>query len=113
MSVEIVEYTVKDDEKRSGEPHLKRNKIYVWVDGESLGENLVNRRNRPSTFYRNDVLPKLMEKMETEHPEMYRKLKDEKWLWNQSCGCSMCPCSPGFVGEGLDKITVHVTFKIK
>lgn len=96
---------------RSGEPKKTHNKIYVWPDGESIVENLQNRRNRPHTTYKKEVIPAMLEKLKKEQPDVYNIIKDHKWSWNQSCGCSMCPCSPGFVGDvKSDRVMdIHVT----
>lgn len=84
---------------RSGEPKKKHDKLYIWTTGETIMENLVNRRNRPYEDYKREVIPQLMERLKEERPMVYEFLKDVKWGWNQNCGCSMCPCSPGFVGN--------------
>ena len=100
---------------RSGEPKKKHDKIYIWLTDSSVLENLINRRNRPYEDYRREVIPQLMETLKKEQPNVYEVLKDVKWSWNQNCGCSMCPCSPGFVGNvnrGYDtvySISVEVT----
>lgn len=62
-------------------------RLHVWIDGESVIENLAYRTNRPSKLYR------------TMLPEILRRLglpADTKATWNQKAGCS-CGCSPGFV----------------
>jgi hypothetical protein len=97
--------------ERKGEPYRYKNKMYIWVSGETLLENLQNRRNRPYDFYKKEVLPLVMEKIKIKRPEVYKVIKNEKWGWRQSCGCSMCPCSPGFVGEGEDMYTIHIEIK--
>ena len=98
---------------RGGEPKKYYDKIYVWVDGETLGENLINRRDRPYDFYKKEVLPLLMKHLEKEYPgSLNDEVKNQKWSWSQHCGCSMCPCSPGFIGDGRNANDIHVTFKI-
>ena len=85
-------------------------KIYIWTEGESLMNNLMNRKSRPFKFYRKMVLP-----------EVFKQLgwpADTKVRWSQYAGCT-CPCSPGFrvhsnvrpVGiEGF--FDIHVTISI-
>lgn len=58
-------------------------KIYVFTKGESVLENLQNRRERPHTVYRKMIL------------EQYPELKG-RIGWRQNAGCG-CGCSPGFV----------------
>lgn len=57
-------------------------RVYVWPEGESIMENLLNRRNRPYKEYR-------------------KLLADQAFMqnarWSQHAGCRMCPCSPGFI----------------
>lgn len=66
-------------------------RLYVHIKGESVLENLQNRKSRPSTFYRKEVLPQVIEQY---------GLTPEKVTWSQYAGCS-CPCSPGFILRGV------------
>lgn len=66
-----------------------KSRIYIWPQGESVLDNLVNRCGRPHQLYRREVLPQLFDKLGLP--------KDFKVNWSQHAGCSMCPCSPGFV----------------
>ena len=68
----------------------KKTRVYVFPKGESLYENLMNRRTRPHTVYRKEVLPAVFRAMGL--PENTRA------RWSRYAGCS-CPCSPGFVLE--------------
>lgn len=70
-----------------------KSRIYVWPQGETLIENLENRRTRPKTYYRKEVLPKVF--------EMLNMPSDTKVRWSQYAGCK-CPCSPGFIIESGD-----------
>lgn len=69
----------------------RASRIYIFVSGESLLENLNERRSRPYTAYRKEVLPKLFELLGLD-------VKDFDLGWSQKAGCS-CPCSPGFVDK--------------
>jgi hypothetical protein len=112
MNIEITKLTVYEDYKRSGEPYRNQNKIYVWTEGETILENLVNRRSRPHTIYKKEVIPLIMKMLETSNPEVYNRLKDTAWGWRQKCGCSMCPCSPGFVSDRGGYWDIHASIKI-
>lgn len=68
-------------------------RLYVHVKGESIMDNLMNRRSRPSTFYRKEVLPVVLKQF---------GLTPEKVVWSQKAGCS-CPCSPGFILKGVSR----------
>lgn len=61
----------------------KATRIHVFQDKESIIENLVNRRARPSKLYREVVL--------SQHPEFKGQIR-----WSQTAGCS-CGCSPAFI----------------
>ena len=75
-----------------GNPPVKT-RIYVSHADESIMEHLSNRHNRPYTLYRKEILPHIRREMDI--PD------DVKIRWNRYAGCSMCPCSPGFVVDGL------------
>ena len=77
-----------------GEPHGKYSKmrIYVHPEGETIMENIMNRKQRPHTFYRKEVLPKLFAQLQWP--------ADTRVKWSQYAGCS-CPCSPGFIVDNV------------
>ena len=81
----------KFDEKRWGRNSwmevrsFQKARVYVWVNDESIAENLMNRRNRPVTEYRK-IAKEVLQEMEI----------GGKINWSQKAGCS-CPCSPGFI----------------
>ena len=62
----------------------KNTRIHVFPKGETLIEQLHNRRNRPISVFRDIVLKNV--------PEI--STGDIKW--SQTAGCS-CGCSPGFI----------------
>ena len=77
-------------------------RVYVWPEGESIMENLENRRQRPYTTYRKEVLPYVLDQLGLP--------RDTKVRWSQHAGCSMCPCSPGFIiDSGPAGVSVSVT----
>jgi hypothetical protein len=120
----ILNFTIKTHDirietefNRDNEPKKKFDKIYIWIAKETIIENLINRRNRPYTNYKKEVIPQLMKRLKKESPKVYENLKDVKWGWNKNCGCTMCPCSPGFVGNVRkdypnNVYTIHVDVKI-
>lgn len=61
-------------------------RVYVSIQDESIFENLVNRRNRPTKIFREVATAALKEK----------GITPKKLRWSQYAGCS-CPCSPGFI----------------
>lgn len=83
----------------------KKSSLYVGLSGESIWDNLMNRRNRPTKLYKLIAEEAFAVAGITE--EMYGSL-----LWSQYAGCS-CPCSPGFkVGKILD-FTFYLTIKVE
>lgn len=58
-------------------------RVHVFEQGETILENLVNRRERPSKRYKAVVL--------AQHPELEGRIR-----WSQTAGCG-CGCSPGFI----------------
>lgn len=113
MTYQMTDIKVTSFESRNGEPFKNRNKIYMWIDGETIDENFLNRRLRPYTEYKRELIPQINDWLEKKMPKHYNELKDVKWGWRQSCGCSMCPCSPGFVSDNEGYITIHINFKTK
>jgi hypothetical protein len=92
---------------RKGEPYRDSNKAYIWVSGESLLDNLMNRYSRPHKFYQDNVLPEILKQVDREYPEFQISTNQKDWGWRQKCGCSMCPCSPGFVQKkGIGHVTI-------
>jgi hypothetical protein len=64
----------------------------VYVDfNESVWEHIENRRNRPYTLLKPIIAAELRE----------RHIQFDKIRWNRYAGCSMCPCSGGFIIEGF------------
>ena len=94
--MKIKKMDVRPWNRRSGEPFASKPKIYIFIENETILENLENRHNRPATVYKKEILPQVMEKLKNSNPDIYNKFKNSKIGWRQNCGCS-CPCSPGFV----------------
>lgn len=95
---------------RKGEPKKDRNKIFIFPSGENVMENLQNRTQRPHTIWKKEIIPLVMEEIKTTHPEEFNTINGSEWSWDQKCGCSMCPCSPGFYSKNkIGYITIYVT----
>ena len=84
---------------RSQERYSK-SRVYVWPGKESIMDNLVNRRSRPYTTWRKEVIPSVLKELGLP--------TDTKVKWSQYAGCS-CPCSPGFIINDYYGKDVHVT----
>ena len=79
-----------------------RARVYIFAEGESILANLVNRTTRPHKVYRDRVLP-------TVYAYLGLDPREYKMRWSKHAGCSMCPCSPGFIIEGQHRYDVFVT----
>ncbi len=64
--------------------YYQESRIYVHPEGETIMDNLMNRRTRPYNDYR---------KLLADLPFMPGA------RWSQKAGCKMCPCSPGFIAK--------------
>jgi hypothetical protein len=110
--INIKEIDIRENvlNNRSGEKNRLSPKLYVFIKDESILENLTNRRNRPYTEYKKTILPKVMETIEKSNPRLFERIKDKVWSWDKHCGCSACPCSPGFVMRNIiQPVDIYVT----
>jgi hypothetical protein len=96
--VKIVKVNLVPKEKSSANPRM-----YFWQKGESVMDNLRNRRGRPHDEYRK-LIPDVLKQV-FDVPQTY------KARWSQYAGCA-CPCSPGFIVSGLTgtEYDIHVDF---
>ncbi len=85
--------------------------LYIHFEGESIIDQLFNRRHRPYQMYKKEVIPIILKYMEQHYPEVYEKIKDTKWQWSQKCGCTLCPCSPGFHGQ-TNILAYHISVSL-
>lgn len=77
-----------------------KTRAYIFIENEDIISNLTNRKQRPYTSYRKEIMPKVLEAL---------KLPvDTKIKWSQYAGCTSCPCSPGFIIEGSYSQEVYV-----
>lgn len=79
-----------------------RARVYIHIDGESILQNLQDRRIRPYNVYKKEVLPLLAAQLGFDVSTLDLR-------WSQRAGCS-CPCSPGFVDHSHRLARdIHVT----
>lgn len=88
---------------RYGERNRLSPKMYIQINNESIIDNLRNRRTRPYADYKKHLLPKALEIIREQDPALYERMKDAKWSWDKHCGCTVCPCSPGFVAKNINQ----------
>lgn len=77
--------------RRDFQSYNRKPRIYVSPEGESLYDNLMSRRQRPSTMYRKLAVAAALRALGLP--------ADTKVTWSHYAGCTMCPCSPGFIVE--------------
>lgn len=78
--------------RRGSERPDGRSIAYLDFQGETILDNLVNRRTRPYTLLR----PYVLEALDA------AGISVDKMRWSQTAGCS-CPCSPGYVLYGAPR----------
>jgi hypothetical protein len=98
MKLNIKEIKVR--ENTSFQESQKKTRVYIWPEGETIFENLSNRKSRPNAEYRKQVMGDVLEHMGLP--------SNTKIRWSQYAGCS-CPCSPGFIIDESYGKSVHVT----
>ena len=76
-----------------GQRRYSKGRVFVWVTDESVMENLQNRTTRPTEHYRLIALTALQ--------QLGFDTDSFKLVWSQKAGCTLCPCSPGFVIKPL------------
>jgi len=103
MTLQVKNIDIRKRVHADWKDYSKRARIYVWPQGESIMDNLMNRRQRPYTTYKKEVIPAVLEKMGLP--------SNTKVRWSQYAGCS-CPCSPGFVVDGYIGHDVHVDVEV-
>lgn len=95
--------TDKSADSRYWRDHKYRNRatrLYVWIKDETIWENLQNRRVRPYTVWRKEIVPTVLQALELP--------ADTKVRWSRKAGCS-CGCSPGFILPDYHTFDVSVT----
>jgi hypothetical protein len=106
--MENIDLKVEWRHERSGKRYAQKMRIYFDIKGETLMENLENRRCRPYNEYKK-LLPQVIKELQNQGLNI---TGNEKIYWSQKAGCS-CGCSPGFVLEGGWNKIVWVTLSIK
>lgn len=90
---------MKTDIRWTGEKVKKKTRIY-FLCKKSEHDDITNRKTQPTKYYRNEIASILTE---------LGLPADTKVRFSQRAGCSMCPCSPGFIIENHWDREVYVT----
>lgn len=88
MELHDVQTQPINDHKRTT-PHL-----YIFPTGETIVENLMNRKTRPWTEWKK-MVPQILKNAGLS----FKEIQQIKPSWSQKCGCG-CGCSPGFLLKG-------------
>jgi hypothetical protein len=107
--MEIKKMTVLLKPKRKNEPKKYSTKVYIFHERENIITNLIERHKRPFLVYKKELVPLILQKLEKEHKLVFDTIKGQNWEWSKNCGCSMCPCSPGFIIDNGYVTDIFVT----
>ena len=103
MNFRMIEVELHDH-ARDKQRRRTKTIAFVWPKGESIMENLVNRRSRPIKQFRKAVNQAL--------DSLGVDKNNLTISWRQKAGCP-CGCSPGFIIDGWDSVLhrkdVHIT----
>ena len=80
--------------------HASAARVYVRVGDFNVLEDLQNRRRRPYTEFRKFIEGVVW-------PALGWQDTAPKLGWRQNAGCSMCPCSPGFVVQATHWVPIE------
>ncbi len=72
--------------------YYHKSRVSIFPEGETLLENLQNRRSRPFKAYRK-LVEQTLDSLGADRSKLDIK-------WSQKAGCS-CGCSPGFIIDGF------------
>lgn len=107
MKIEILNIQVQNARK------VEKCRMYLFPENFNVGDNFLSRvsgkKITETTFYKNSVLPKVIEFLKKNDPVLYYEIKDSKWGWSKRAGCD-CGCSPGFVSQNIknrNELFVH------
>ncbi len=127
MEVKIESIKMGNRIVRRGEPAKWQPKLYVEVKGshETLDGLLMARHMHDPKYYKKNVLPLIFSHIRANADFMARAknvwvseaafFDPKNWGWSRKCGCSMCPCSPGFILKkeaGYGVLDIWASFSI-
>ncbi len=85
---------------------VEKTRVFVQIKDETVLQNLmsriVQRNGGPPRLSERDmrkhILERVVDQLKKDHPEA-RITSPSQLRWSPKAGCSMCPCSPGFIVE--------------
>jgi hypothetical protein len=73
--------------------------LFIWWDfeeGNTIEKMFFSRRFRPNEKLKAILKDELIEKLNQQLTTSKLTSDDIELSWNKHCGCTMCPCSPGY-----------------
>lgn len=115
--IRITKFTVVNEPYGAGRTtrSIEKTRVFVNIKDETVIQNLRSRmaqragapRRLSPRDMRKHILKAVVERLKTEHPKT--GITDPKQLrWSAKAGCTMCPCSPGFVVENSYNYRIDV-----
>lgn len=104
------EYKWNSDRRDKNQFLNRQTNVYVHIKNEDITDEMMNRRTRPYTQWKKNLMP-LAAKLIFEETGL---IMSSEISWSQKLGCS-CPCSPGFKtsmkhnGNPAEAYTVWIT----
>lgn len=106
--IKITSITARNEPYSAGrKKHLvEKTRLFVQIKDETVIQNLmsriVQRRGGPPRLSERDmrkhILQRVVDRLKEDHPEA-RITSPSQLHWSRKAGCTMCPCSPGFIVE--------------
>lgn len=90
-----------EDKKAPYSIKSRATRVFVSIEGETFLEDFGNRTSRPQAAWRPFV--------EAALTSLGYEFGDIRW--SQNAGCSMCPCSPGFIVPGPHNTSIWITLR--
>jgi len=100
LKVEV--HPMDKEELRRAKNGWKKARLYFHLKNENVLMDLVGRSFRPKVLFRK-VFDEVFEKAGIERPK--------RITWDQYAGCASCPCSPGFVLDGVFNLNIYVDYE--
>lgn len=106
MRLEIVSVAAVDVEAGT-DGSYRQSKVFFWPETFTLDEHLDGRFKRP--YERLRMRMRSVWRLADIPQEEWPRTREVKW--SQKAGCSVCPCSPGFIVARRWGYDLHVTYR--
>lgn len=92
------------NQKNTGKDAARATRVYLFLERESILDNLDSRGCQKVHKIRRDILPVLV----ASAPEM----QGMKFNWSRTAGCS-CGCSPGFIVRDSVGFDIFIDYRVE